>query len=411
MKSAFLSYPSIRVAGGLRFVCGALLVLAPLATACRSSATGRDANAEPATAPVAVTTLKVAEQPVRRAIRVTGALAAQEQAQVAAEIAGRVVATPVERGTAVAAGSDLIRISATEVEAQANEAEANAAQIQARLGQPEGAGFEIDRVPEVAVAHSSYDLAKADFDRVQLLYDRKLVSQAEFDLRRAQAENARRQYESARNGAEQQRQALAAAQARVALARKALGDTVVRAPFAGVVGERLVSVGDYVTPGTRVASVLRVNPLRVPLTVPAQFISSVAVGRAVTLDVDAYPGRTFTGQVRYVSPAVQADTRALIVEAVVPNGSGELKPGLFVTARIDEATPTPGILVPAAAVRTLSGTSRVFALAGDHVEERIVTTGQTIGSDVEIATGLAAGDVIATSNLAQLADGVRVTAK
>jgi multidrug efflux pump subunit AcrA (membrane-fusion protein) len=408
----FLPCPSVRPAGGLRLVlCGALLVLAPLATACRSSATGRDAGAAPAASPIEVSTLKVAEQPVRRVIRVTGALAAQEQAQVAAEIAGRVVATPVERGTSVAAGSDLIRISADEVQAQANEAEANAAQIQARLGQPEGAGFEIDRVPEVAVARSSYDLAKADFDRVQLLYDRKLVSQAEFDLRRAQAENARRQYESARNGAEQQRQALAAAQARVALAKKALGDTVVRAPFAGVVGERLVSVGDYVTRGTRVASVLRVTPLRVQLTVPAQYISSVAVGRTVTLDVDAYPGRTFTGQVRYVSPAVQADTRALIVEAVVANEKGELKPGLFVTARVDEAEPTPGLVVPAAAVRTLSGTSRVFALAGDHVEERIVTTGQTIGDDVEIATGLAAGDVIATSNLAQLADGVRVTAK
>jgi RND family efflux transporter MFP subunit len=381
------------------------------AAACGSAATGRDATATPAVTPIGISTLRVAEQPIRRAIRVTGALAAQEQAQVAAEISGRVVATPVERGTPVSAGSDLIRIAAAEVQAQSQEAEANAAQIQARLGQPEGEAFDVERVPEVAVAHSSYDLAKADFDRVQLLYDRKLVSQSEFDLRRAQAENARRQYEGARNGAEQQRQALASAQARVALARKALGDTVVRAPFAGVVGERLVSVGDYVTRGTRVASVMRVHPLRVPLTVPAQFMASVAVGRAVTLEVDAYPGRTFTGEVRYVSPAVQADTRALIVEAVVPNDKGELKPGLFVTARIDEATPTPGILVPAGAVRTTAGTSRVFALAGDHVEERIVTTGQTIGTDVEITTGLTAGDVIATSNLAQLADGTRVTAK
>lgn len=405
MRSAFLPRASVRLVGL------ATLILVPLATACRPSATSGDAAAAPTAAPIGVSTLRVVEQPVRRAIRVTGALAAQEQAQVAAEIAGRVVATPVERGTAVAAGSDLIRIAAAEVQAQAQEAQANAAQIQARLGQPESATFDVERVPEVAVAHSSYDLAQADFDRVKMLYDRKLVSQAEFDLRRAQAENARRQYESARNGAEQQRQALAAAQARVAMAQKALGDTIVRAPFAGVVGERLVSVGDYVTRGTRVASVMRVNPLRVQLTVPAQFISSVAIGRAVTLEVDAYPGRTFTGQVRYVSPAVQADTRALIVEAVVPNENGELKPGLFVTARIDEATPTPGILVPAGAVRTVSGTARVFALAGDHVEERIVTTGQTIGSDVEIATGLKAGDVIATTNVPQLADGVRVTAK
>ncbi len=382
-----------------------------MAAGCRGRGASTDTAASPDAAPLEVSTLTVAERPVTRAIRVTGALAAQEQAQVAAEIAGRVVATPVERGTPVSAGSDLVRISATEVEAQAREAEANAAQIQARLGQPDGAAFDVEKVPEVAVAHSTYDLAHADFERVRMLYERKLVSQSEFDLRRAQAENARRQYEGARNGAEQQRQALAAAQARVALARKALGDTVVRGPFAGVVGERLVSVGDYVTRGAKVASVMRVHPLRVQLTVPAQYITAVAVGRAVSLEVDAYPGRTFTGEVRYVSPEVRADSRALIVEAVVPNDKNELKPGLFVTARIEEAAPAQGILVPADAVRTVSGTSRVFALAGDHVEERIVTTGQTFGSDVEIATGLKTGDVIATSNLPQLADGVRVTAK
>jgi membrane fusion protein, multidrug efflux system len=75
--------------------------------------------------------------------------------------------------------------------------------------------------------------------------------------------------------------------------------------------------------------------LRVELTIPGQYISTVAAGRAVSLEVDAYPGRAFTGRIRYVSPAVQADSRALIIEAVVPNESGELKPGQFATARIE----------------------------------------------------------------------------
>jgi len=200
-----------------------------------------------------------------------------------------------------------------------------------------------------------------------------------------------------------------AARARVALARKAVDDTVVRAPFEGVVGERFVSVGDYVTRGTKVASVMRIDPIRVELTVPEQYIGEVAVGRAVSLEVNAYPGRTFTGQVRYVSPGLRVDSRALVVEAVVRNPSGELKPGFFATAQIAQASQQPGILVPSAAVRTVSDTARVYVVSADHVEERIVSTGQPVDQFVEITSGLKAGETVATTNVAQLTDGLRVS--
>jgi multidrug efflux pump subunit AcrA (membrane-fusion protein) len=363
---------------------------------------------EAARAPIAVEAAEVVERPITRFVRVTGTLTAQEQAEVAAETTGRIVATPVERGTGVSRGSTLVRIATAEVEAQLKEAQANVAQIQARLGQS-GEDFDLERVPEVAVAKASRQLAEADFDRIRMLFERKLVSQAEFDLRRAQAENAERQYESARNSAEQQRQTLAAAQARLALAQKAVADATVRAPFDGVVAERLVSVGDYVTRGTRVATVMRVKPLRVELTVPAQYIADVVEGRPVSLEVDGFPGRTFTGEVRYVSPGLRADSRALVVEAVVPNEGGTLKPGLFVAARIEDATPTPGLLVPAAAVRTVAGTSRVFVVNNGRVEERIVTIGQAVGDLIEVSGGLDRGAVVATTNAAQLGDGARVT--
>jgi multidrug efflux pump subunit AcrA (membrane-fusion protein) len=385
------------------------LPLAALLAGCGGNpADGAPSTTDAGPAPIRIETTQAVEQTITRFIRVTGTLTAQEEAEVAAEIAGRVIATPVERGSVVAAGSGLVSIAATEVQAQSAEADANLAQIEARLGQPDDGAFDIDRVPEVATARSTQQLAQADFERFRSLFERKLVSQAEFDTRRSQAENAERQYESARNSAAQQRQALAAARARVTLARKALADTVVRAPFPGVVGERLVSVGDYVTRGTKVASVMRVNPLRVELTLPAQRIAAVAVGRSVALAVDSYPGRTFNGKVRYVSPQVRAESRSLLVEAVVPNDDGTLKPGLFVTAQIEEASPTPGILVPSAAVQTSSGTARVFVVVGDHVEERIITTGEAAGALIEATSGVAAGDVVATSHLTQLADGARV---
>ncbi len=364
--------------------------------------------AESKPAPVRVETAPAEQEPIARFLNVSGTLAAEEQAEVAAEVAGRVIGTPVERGTQVAVGSTLVRVAADEVQAQALEADANVAQIQARLGQAPSDDFDVERVPEVASARANRDLARADFERFGMLYERKLVSKAEYDARQAQADNAERQYESARNGAEQQRQALAGAQARLSLARKAVADTVVRAPFAGVVAERLVSVGDYVTRGTKVATVMRVNPLRVELTVPAQFIAAVAVGRPVTIQVDSYPGQSFTGHVRYVSPGVSAASRAMVVEAVVPNAKGLLKPGLFVTARIEQGAPTPAVLVPAAAVVTTSGTSRVFVVADGRVEERIVTTGQQVGDRVEATSGVTATDVVAVTNLAKLSDGVEI---
>ena len=392
----------------VQLLLAALLVAAPLAVAGCSSGDAKSKDQPSAPAPARVSPVAAVEQPIARFIRATGTLMAEEQADVAAETAGRVVAAPIERGTPVTQGAELVRLSPTETEAQLKEAEANAAQLEARLGITPGATFGVDAVPEVQNAKATAELAQSEFVRIKSLLDQRVVSQSEYDQRRTQAEAARQQYEAAKNGAAQQYQMLQAARARVALARKAFADTVVRAPFGGVVAQRLVAAGDYVTKGMKVAIVVRVNPLRVQLTVPEQAISAMAPGQPVNFEVDAYPGRQFEGTIKYVSPALQADQRALTVEALVPNPGGVLKPGLFATARIEQPSKTPAVLVPAGAVQTSAGTSRVFVIAGDHVEERIVTTGDTVGELLEITKGLKAGERVATKNVAQLSDGAKV---
>jgi len=386
-----------------------LATAAPLlAGACSAGdAKSKDAASVPVAIPVAPAT--AVERPIARFIRATGTLTAEEQADVAAETPGRVIAAPIERGSTVTANAELIRLSSTETEAQLKEAEANAAQIEARLGLTAGGTFEVNNVPEVQNAKAAYDLAQSEFNRIQSLLEQRVVSPSEYDQRRTQMEAARQQYEAARNAASQQFRSLQAAQARVTLARKAFADTVVRAPFTGAVAERLVSVGDYVTRGMKVAVVVRTNPLRVKLTIPEQFISAVSSGQAVNFQVDAYANRTFEGKVQYVSPALQADQRALTVEAVVPNPTGELKPGLFATARIEEKDRTPAVLVPTAAVQTIGGTSRVFVVNGDRVEERIVTAGQAVDDLVEISKGLKNGERVATRNVGKLVDGAHVS--
>jgi len=396
-----------------RFIPSMLLAGAVAAAAAGAACSAGDAKAKEQAAAqssaVQVAPVAATEQPIARFIRATGSLMAEEQADVAAEIAGRIVSAPVERGTPVAQGAELVRLSPTETDAQLKEAEANAAQIEARLGFTESSAFDVNAVPEVQNAKAGYDLAQAEFARIKSLLDQRVVSQSEYDQRRTQAEAARQQYDAAKNGAAQQYQMLQAARARVALARKAVADTVVRAPFNGSVAQRLVTVGDYVNKGTKVAVVVRVNPLRVQLTIPEQFISAVGVGQPVNFEVDAYPGQQFTGTIKYVAPSLQADQRALTIEATVPNPNGALKPGLFATARIERAERTRGIVVPRDAVQVNAGTSHVFVVTGDHVEERIVTVGDAVGGLVEITKGLKTGERVATKNVGQLADGTKVS--
>jgi membrane fusion protein (multidrug efflux system) len=377
-----------------------------LAAGCGTETTTVNAAAKPE--PLSIEVASVESRSIDRYLRVSGSLLADEQAEVSAEAPGRVIATPVERGTHVAQGAVLARVAETETSAQLLEAEANAAQIEARLGLAAGGSFDPARVPDVMQAKASLDLAEAEFGRIASLLDQKVVSQSEYDQRRSQVDAARQQFQVARNVAEQSYRSLEAARARVALARKAQADTTIRAPFSGVVAERLVSVGDYVTRGARVATVVRIDPLRVELTVPEQAVSLVKVGQPVRIAVDAYPGETFEATVRYVSPSLRADQRALTVEAIAQNRDGRLKPGLFATASIQQPVSAPALLVPATAVETISGTARVYTIKDGKAAERIVTIGETVGDRVELTSGVTQGEIVAAAPKGHLTDGIPV---
>ncbi|HEY2432691.1 MAG TPA: efflux RND transporter periplasmic adaptor subunit [Vicinamibacterales bacterium] len=378
-----------------------------LSAACSGERTSAAAPKEPA--PVAVRVSAVRTQPIDRFLRVTGSISADERADVAAELSGRVVGTPVERGTHVKAGAELIRLSATEADASLREAEANAGQLEARLGLVPGEPFDSARVPDVLTARASLDWAEADFGRIKALLDQKVVSQSEFDQKLTAVNSARQQYQLAQNVAQQSYRSLQAARARVELARKTSADTVVRAPFDGIIAERLVSTGDYVQKATKVATIVRIDPVRVQLTVPEQYLSQIVTGQAVRLTVDAYPNEVFTAKVRFVSPALKSDQRALTVEAIAANADGRLKPGLFATALLQQPSPVPALLVPVSAVETVAGTSRVYVVAAHNkVEERIVTIGEKVGDSIELSTGVKAGEQVAANPRGKLADGVRV---
>ena len=281
---------------------------------------------------------------IDRFLRVTGSLAADEQAEVGAETAGRV---DRHAGRARHARHGRARCwsasRATETSAQLQEADANAAQIEARLGLVGRAAVRSDAR---ARRDEREGVARLGRGGVQ---PHQVAARSEGRVAervRSAAHAGRGGAAAVPDGAERARSSRTARCRRRArastLARKAVADTVVRAPFAGIVAERLVSTGDYVTRGTKVATVVRIDPVRVELTVPEQYVSLVKSGQAVRLTVDAYPGEVFAATVRFVSPALEPDQRALTVEAIAPNADGRLKPGLFATALLQQPDAAPG---------------------------------------------------------------------
>ena len=270
-------------------------------------------------------------------------------------------------------------------------------------------------MPEVAAARSALDLAEKNLRRYEKLVETGDISRAAYDQQKSQRDQLAEQYQALIHQAQQNYAAVANAQAavdaaltQVALAKRNLGYTVVVSPMPGYVSDRPADVGEYVSPQQKVATVVNLNPLRVRIDIPEQAIPQIHAGESVSVSVAAYPDRNFAGHVARVSPSVTTASRTLTVEADVENPKAELKPGQFATVRILLPQTEPAVLVPQRALRTISGSTYVFVIKNGHAEQRLVQSGQTEGDLVELKSGVAADEVVATSNVDQLSDGAAV---
>ncbi len=393
----------------MRTLLGGLL-LAQLAAGCADS-DARSQAAPPKEPPaVVVSTVAAQERALPRALDVTGTLVADAQTDVSAEVGGRVVGAPVERGAVVRVGSVLASLDPADAAIQLREAEAMEAQTRERLGLRGGGDFDPARTPEARQARVTLERAEAEHARYLRLVEQGLVSRSDYDTRRAEHLAAREQHDLVLNQTRQLYQGLLAQRARVALARKALADTVIRAPLEGMVAERHVSVGQFVQRGSRIATLVRVDPMRIELTVPEAAVAVIRKGQRVSFSVQSYPDRTFTGTVAYVGPALRTEARALVVEAIVPNADGRLQPGLFATARLELPAAERTVLAPASAVHTQAGVSSLFVVRDARAELRFVQLGREAGELVEVLRGLRAGEVVVAGPAPGLADGAAVAA-
>jgi multidrug efflux pump subunit AcrA (membrane-fusion protein) len=406
----------------------ALLVgaLSLFAAACgRSSAESKNKqNAAVAATPevVQISTATAITRELPRYTEATGSLAAAEQTDVAPTVAGRVVAVGVDLGSYVQRGAVLARLDdadarlrLTQLQAQAQQALSGVRQAEARIGLRPGQAFDPVRVPEVGAARVALDLAEKQLRRFERLIESGDVSRSAYDQQKAQRDQLQQQYEAALQAARQNYAAIAtaraaagAAEAQVAQARKAVSDVVVYAPISGYVADRPADLGEYVSASSKVATIVRTNPLRLRIDIPEQLIGSVQTGQSVSVITSSYADRAFAGRIARISPNVTAASRTLTVEAEVENGEGLLKPGQFATVRISQPAGGPAVLIPARAVRREQDTSRVYVIRDGRAEERIVQLGQTEGELIEVKSGIREGELIATDSVEQLKDGAAV---
>jgi membrane fusion protein, multidrug efflux system len=322
-------------------------------------------------APVAVKTAQVEQRAMPRFLVVTGSLRAQQEADVAADASGRVVELLVERGTVVKAGDPLVRLdtgtsslAATQAGAQAEQARANA------------------------------EFAKQECERADTLFQQQIIPKAEYDRRKTACSTTQEQVRAAQAGA--------------ALARRNVSNATVRAPFTGVVAERFVTLGQFVNPASRIATVVAVDPLRLEASVPEVNVGAVKRGLPVEFLVAAYPDELFSGTVKFVSPIIRPQSRDLVIEAVVPNKDGRLRAGMFAEVKLrvgDENVP----VAPQNAVRKGEVASSVFAVVDGHAEERVVQTGEQRDGVIALRAGVKSGEKLIVDPGERVRDGVRVT--
>ncbi len=294
------------------------------------------------------------------AILASGQVEAMQSIELRSDIEGRISRILVQEGREVSRGTPLFKVDDAELKA------------------------------EVARAEAERDLARQSLSRTRDLLGQKASSQSELERAEATSRSTAAQYD---------------------LLKVRLDRTVVRAPFSGVQGERYVSLGDYVTTATPLATLQTVSPQRAAFQVPERYADQLRLGQQVTFRVAALPGREFTGRVDFVDPVVQLPGRTIMVKAQVPNPRRELQSGMFIEARLATAVRPKAVVIPEDAILPLQGATFVWVAVDGKASRRPVELGVRTPGFVEATSGVEAGEQVVVAGQERLSDGAPVAAK
>lgn len=387
----------------------------PLAAGCgaekKEAAARGPARGGGAEGPVEVRVAPAGRTAIERKVEFVGSLAATGQATVSAEVEGTVQEIRADLGDAVGRGQTLLTLVPDEFRYRSEQARSEVEQTAASLGvAPDAGTMEVEKTSAYRKALADYENARTDHERRRGLVEKNLIARKEADDAEARFRVAEANLAAAREQANTLFATLRGKRAAMDAAAKKVRDTQVRSPIAGAVEARLVSPGEYVRIGTPLFRIVNDRPVKLVGEVPEFHVPRLRRGQAVELWVDGHPGKTFRGTLARISPAANAASRAVQVEALFPNGARELRPGFFGKGAIRTATDPDGVTVPKEAIVTFAGIDKLFVVAGGKAQERRVKLGEDLGDRVEILEGVSAGEAVAVANIGKLASGTPVRA-
>ena len=378
-----------------------LACLALVSVSCSKTAGKAVDSASPR--PVSVRAIPVELKQLRRNVESVGSLFPLDEVTVSSEVEGRVEQVLVDVGDHVSTGQTIVKVVQTELQLTLDQQRASLQQARARLGLGDNAEEfkDVRNAPEVKKAAADLADAEQKYLRAKTLFEQGLLPKQSFDEAESRHSAAKAAYDLSVQTVENLRAALAQSKAATSLAQKKVGDSNIRAPFAGQVKERTVTQGQYLKVQTPVMVIVNIDPMRVRLRVPEKMAAWVKTGQEVSVTVEAYPGRTFKGKITRINPSVDQQTRAFEVEALIDNRESLLKPGFFVKATIPSNYVVDALFVPEEALLYVYGVYKVFVIDGNTVKEREVKIGEHSGDGVEVVEGLTQGERIAIATKGQ----------
>ena len=334
-----------------------LLVLAAACNKAKSAAPG-GAGGMP---PMPVEVSAVIRDTVVDAIAATGQIEAVQSIELRPEVQGRIIDILVREGQPVDAGTALFKVDDAELKAQ------------------------------VAQADAERQLARQALERTKQLMAQHASSTSDLEQAQARSQGADANYD---------------------LLKTRLDRTVVRAPFAGVVGRRLVSIGTYVSNQTPLITLQSVNPQHASFQVPERYADRLRRGQLVSFQVAALPGKNFSGEVVFVDPVVELPARTILIKARVPNPEHQLQAGMFIEARLATDIRPNALVVPEDAILPVQGSTYVWVVKDGKADRRQVTIGVRTAGWAEIeGGGVQAGDQVVVGGLERLFPGATVMAQ
>jgi len=380
-------------------------------SACTGGVAGKATDAAAATKTVQVQALPAELKELRRNVQAVGSLFPQEEVTVSSEVEGKVDSVLVDVGDHVEAGQSIVKVSTVELTLALQQQRALYQQARARLGLI-GSSDDLANVTDAAeVKKAAADLKETEgvYQRARLLLDKQVLPKQDFDGTEAKMNAAKAAYDLAVQNVQNLRAQLPQYKAAVDLAEKKLRDAEIRAPFKGQIKERLVGPGQYLKVQTPVVVIVSVDPLRMRLKIPEKMTEWIKVGDRISVSVDAYPDKKFSGTVSRINPSVDQQSRTFEIEASLENSAGLLKPGFFVQADMPTGKVDRAFLVPEDALEYSYGVYKVFLVQGNVLKETEVKVGERSNDRIEIVSGLKEGDLIAFATKGQaLKDGEQV---